>query len=129
MSKEDPTTNEPVMDGEDKLRPSSSEEVSPAATAQHSVRDDTTIADEKAIPSTAGGDTAVSEHAGDDVPAAPADEIVYPGMITKLGVGLGLSLAIFLVPKHPPHPKPNSPLGIVGSDNRCNSHSHHLGLL
>jgi hypothetical protein len=100
MSKDDSATDDPrAMDGEDKLRSSLSDDTSPPATAQQSVLlvDDTTTTDEKTIPSTAG-EEAVSEKTGDNVPATPpTDEIVYPGLLTKLGVGLGLSLAIFLV--------------------------------
>jgi hypothetical protein len=142
MSKEDsltePTIERRAMEEEDKLRSSSSEEVSPPATAHHSVLDDTTTTDEKTVHSTAGEDNTVNEQTGEDVPATPTDQIVYPGIITKLGVGLGLSLAIFLVPpsnlKHPPIPKPcsdpnNARLGIIGPDDCRDSHPHYLGLL
>jgi hypothetical protein len=35
--------------------------------------------------------------AGVDAPASPDDLPVYPGMLTKVAVGVGLALAVFLV--------------------------------
>ena len=111
-NKEESAANEvPVLEEEEeKLRSSSSEEVSPPATAEHSVLDDTSTADEGGVRSAAerDEDTRGEERAEGDGPASPSDEIVYPGMVTKVGVGIGLALAIFLV-KHLPSLKLETP--------------------
>jgi sorbitol-specific phosphotransferase system component IIBC len=96
MSKEDLSTL-PTMD-EDKLR--SSSEFSPPQTAQQSVLEDITTAD-GAPAAAAEGDQTDAEKK--DEAADASDEIVYPGIVTKVGVGVGLALAIFLVSPYLSH--------------------------
>jgi len=44
------------------------------------------------------GEEGTTEEKRDDVPPEEeGEEIVYPGLITKVGVGVGLALAVFLV--------------------------------
>jgi len=38
-----------------------------------------------------------TEEKGDEASPDEEEEIVYPGLITKIGVGVGLALAVFLV--------------------------------
>jgi len=55
-----------------------------------------TTRDEDAVAQTPAGDTTVIEKIQE--PGTDSeDEIVYPGAMTKLGVGVGLALAILLV--------------------------------